>query len=992
VTLTRSVKNTLDLTWDSLARHRFSPSYLSIVLSIHAALPMSVVSALQYARSHGVAIDHRASDLLDLFSDLAFTLPSPEDQTSCSNLDLSTFSTDLTEQTLHLSQDEASLLADQARPPHYLIAWQQMLPSLHQFRRLRVEPPLLKEKHSTGIRRPSAGTTGLHVDHLLQRLPITTCPIDKAFYLEWEDIHSGRLSEQIVREIGTERLYTSREALVSLSRTVPRALSDDEHASILKDVEPRFAKRKSRARSSTPRLESQEDPIDSHSLSPHAAAQTIDNSSPVEVTTVDVESRGSTAQMKQKDWTHSDENRFSLGVTVDDMGRRRGSVQDDTSGETCPSDLSDIGSDIDETDIAKLFELHEAAQRTKAMPFGLDGTPLKNHSLHVPAPELHFIYTLPPWVEHANCTITQYLDVKTLAARLRPHVQIDRPLVLFAIPPQLMQQAVRDDIQDNGLLRKCIQGPNAVNRSEQMLYKRPGLRTMDCDLEGDEGLEKDADLVRDMTEPPLGTIPEKRLNVGTNLTDHVPAKRERPDRGFSSSSPRNLDNDRGGKQGKSRKVPNTVTAYLLDVESDSDRFPASNRKDENRLSLSPMYAGKARSPRLPVGATRRLSREDPFCRNPFASNPRNSVDVKTDGQMKTETIEVPTMVSTSDALGLFLDLRGLRFKRASQPQPDSTVELMDNPIEPTQSQRVVDPAIDTARVKLDEAAAKQKLRLTSTPMQQAPQLINKNELSVSKLDWMRTIVVETAILRRHGTLINFLETAGGDQLNIVYREMTRRGPGTSTCTGPDMILNAKTGLIITTVQALNQHHLPGQGSSEYGVVQGRVSRLTGEYDGVFVLVMAPDSQLHEPGNCASAFASFCASLSGHGDKSVTPVWVISGGQPRAIEEALNQWTWKLICRFSFPQVDPNLSSKPNIDNIVLVNDEAVWEDVLRRGGLNPMAAQIVIGALQVGRDDGSLALRKLVSIPVDQREELFLEALGPGAVERLNVVLQQFRT
>jgi hypothetical protein len=328
---------------------------------------------------------------------------------------------------------------------------------------------------------------------------------------------------------------------------------------------------------------------------------------------------------------------------------------------------------------------------------------------------------------------------------------------------------------------------------------------------------------------------------------------------------------------------------------------------------------------------------------------------------------------------------------------------MDDPIQPTQSEQDIESNIyrvlrpKTLHARADSNAT--TVQVPSTPIQEISQVAEKETPGFMEMAWSRTVVIETAILQRHRSFINFLEGSGRDQVNIVYREMNKIGRDINSHASPDMILSPKESLIFTNLQALNQKSLPGQGVASQNIVQSRVLRLAQDYDRLFILITIPSSVgmlAQAQVDTMTAFAGFCASLFSNGALVAMPIWVTSKPDPPAIHEAFHRSVWDLIWRYGFPDTDPSLSPRQDIHTVSLINEETLWEQFLRRMGLNPMAAQIVIGALKRLDPPGesinlnqSWGLRRFVQMHPDERSTMFVGTLGSKVLDRINGTIEQ---
>lgn len=355
--------------------------------------------------------------------------------------------------------------------------------------------------------------------------------------------------------------------------------------------------------------------------------------------------------------------------------------------------------------------------------------------------------------------------------------------------------------------------------------------------------------------------------------------------------------------------------------------------------------------------------------------------------------------STAKALDSFLDLRGGKFKRMnSHPRLPSILEIADDPIQTqTQDNRAVRACQSLDQTRHSSKGTMSIVQVPATPVKRKAGEQEANKvLEVKPLTWKRSIMVKTALLKTHRSLITFLERQGGSQLEIIYRETDfDHVPSNTTREQPEIILNPMSCLIFTNIQALSQRNLPGQNpTSSENVVRSQVQTLAHEYDSVFVIATIPRttggfSQSHT--DSMSAFTGYCASLK---PSTAIPIWAIPASDLAKVEETTHAWTWSCVCQHAYPttiQREPNVSLSPV--PATLIHDETSWEYFLRKAGMNPMAAQIVLGMLprnstpRPGRVEETWGLSRFVSMSATERIDMFGAVIGRRAIERVNSVL-----
>jgi hypothetical protein len=212
------------------------PSYpFSLSQATSTRSIMSAQSALEYARSNCLALDHTAGDPLD------FLLRSPLTLTKCDSplpeLDFSQLAVDLSEPKLQLSHQGGALLSESIRAPHVDIDWKQYLPERHRLRKLKIDEPLLAGDHEIDVHKFKQDASSYRdLESVLQKCPEATSAADPFFDAEWDEIESGDAARGLEQDLAAERLHTTRDALVRLSNTLQFSLTEDARAQILQGL------------------------------------------------------------------------------------------------------------------------------------------------------------------------------------------------------------------------------------------------------------------------------------------------------------------------------------------------------------------------------------------------------------------------------------------------------------------------------------------------------------------------------------------------------------------------------------------------------------------------------------------------------------------------------------------------------------------------------------------------------------------------------------
>lgn len=428
---------------------------------------------------------------------------------------------------------------------------------------------------------------------------------------------------------------------------------------------------------------------------------------------------------------------------------------------------------------------------------------------------------------------------------------------------------------------------------------------------------------------------------------------------------------------------------------DEDEFSDDELEEDDQLAE---LTSKSPEPQIP--------QKRPVIDDLLADLPLNKAWSSSDrdfGQPELGTVQLQVPFgggfSTAKALDSFLDLRGGKFKRInSHPRPLSVLEIADDPIQTqTQDNRVVQACQSLDQARHSSKGTMSIVQVPATPVKRnaGEQEANK-VLEVKPLTWKRSIMVKTGLLKTHRSLITFLERQGGSQLEIIYREMgSDHIPSKKVREQPELILNPMSCLIFTNIQALSQRSLPGQNPTSSGnLVRNRVQTLAHDYDSVFIIATVPSptggfSQSHV--DSMSVFTGYCASFK---PVSVIPIWAIPASDPVKVEETTHAWTWSCISQHAYPtsiQQQSSVSLKPV--PATLIHDETSWEHFLRRAGMNPMAAQVVLGMLprsstpRPGQVEETWGLSRLVSMSASERIDMFEAVIGRRAIERVNSVL-----
>lgn len=185
----------------------------------------------------------------------------------------------------------------------------------------------------------------------------------------------------------------------------------------------------------------------------------------------------------------------------------------------------------------------------------------------------------------------------------------------------------------------------------------------------------------------------------------------------------------------------------------------------------------------------------------------------------------------------------------------------------------------------------------------------------------------------------------------------------------DLIPSPSTGIILTTLIKLRQKPVPGA-KRKTAHLASRVESVAARYERLVVLV-SEDNKLDESMNDMSAsdaasFAEFQASAATL--SAETTVLYVGGGA-----ETLARWAAAIAARHA-----AGIYALQDY----LREEETHWELFLRRAGMNPYAAQVVLGMLRASEGEPSInherayGLPAFVKMPEEQRYDMFEGVLG----------------
>lgn len=274
------------------------------------------------------------------------------------------------------------------------------------------------------------------------------------------------------------------------------------------------------------------------------------------------------------------------------------------------------------------------------------------------------------------------------------------------------------------------------------------------------------------------------------------------------------------------------------------------------------------------------------------------------------------------------------------------------------------------------------------------------------------LFLSTSLLKSHLRLTRTLENTKDPPPTLIYRDYDRINHDLEH--EADIIISPSTGIILTTSQATTQLYLPGHKPAHPHLdgikdinspLRERIMLLAPRYERLYVLIshsggtakkqITADKRTLES---MTSLTAFCNSVSVH--STIIPLIIVPSAP-----ETIAQWILGLAYRHSFrlPEtsvprsigfmpINPSIN-KSSIDP-TMIETETQWELFLRRAGLNPFAAQVVLLVLR--REEEKLrlvstygtvpALSRFGEMSTETRRRLFAGLIGERVLKRVEAI------
>lgn len=310
------------------------------------------------------------------------------------------------------------------------------------------------------------------------------------------------------------------------------------------------------------------------------------------------------------------------------------------------------------------------------------------------------------------------------------------------------------------------------------------------------------------------------------------------------------------------------------------------------------------------------------------------------------------------------------------------------------------------------------------------------------------LLLSTSLLKTHRRLVRILESMKHTSSpTLIYRDYdyNKNPPRTSTTKKSsihelqheaDIIISPSTGILLTTSQATTQLYLPGhkpshpqlnriKGLSINSPLRERIMLLAPRYEQLYIFIchaggtttkknpVGPTADKRALASITSLIA-FCNSASKY--STISPL-LITPSAP----ETVSEWILSLAYKHSFevPQsssvgmememersiigstpINPNNNNNKKLGPTCM-ETETQWELFLRRAGLNPFAAQVILAVMREG--DGVAgekaltsdhtesvrvpALSRFIEMSAEHRRRLFAGLIGDRVLKRIEAVV-----
>ncbi|KAJ9646043.1 hypothetical protein H2204_000705 [Knufia peltigerae] len=481
---------------------------------------MSTPSLLEYARFHGLAIDHGQKDPFAYLDALEPECDLVEVDAALSDPTFPSYKASIHEPKLQLGRDASQILSESIKDPCPDISGQYLFPKFHRLKSLKLEEPLLSTDHAFDVwnfKRSAAAGLGLK-SLLVQAETSGIAGRDQAAE-EWDNALFGRSYERFSDQ--DTRQAESYPLMHSSLLPSPSPPSLPKHNSRLEDTDELDIGK--------PQLEVDEyldtDAATIVSAEHHAISQIEEL--PIDTSPKMQEQSGDSATL------------LKVGIRA-------------------PRNVSQDS--VDNTRVIR------------PQPFDISSPALSVHlKLRTQAQSLKAcIPDLQPTRYQLAETCTMQGDIlEDLFSKSQLHTLFATTLEennlsnWHQFDTAEFQDILRESINDAGRLPEIMASSPNIMPSEKMLWKRPGLVLLDSEDFSDVQMDIDNDLRQDVSAEPLPQVPQKRCAPGAKLDIQSSRKKQLSNSGKTPTMP-----PRGSFQPNRGRLKELIASQL--------RSPASN--------------------------------------------------------------------------------------------------------------------------------------------------------------------------------------------------------------------------------------------------------------------------------------------------------------------------------------------------------------------------------------------------------------------------------
>lgn len=379
-------------------------------------------------------------------------------------------------------------------------------------------------------------------------------------------------------------------------------------------------------------------------------------------------------------------------------------------------------------------------------------------------------------------------------------------------------------------------------------------------------------------------------------------------------------------------------------------------------------------------------------------------------------IQGSDLSSPSTALGslpAFMEMRGIAPKRRVNAENSYFATKNKQPIDDrTERQKSMVVVSDQYAEQVMQREERVSILSNTSASQHIPQYPRNNQEPP-------LLFLSTSLLKSHLRLTRILENTKDPPPTLIYRDYDTINHDLEH--EADIVISPSTGAILTTSQATTQLYLPGHKPAHphldgiKGInspLRERIMLLAPRYERLYVFISHSGGTAKKQPTAdkrtlesITSFTAFCNSASVH--STIIPL-IIAPSTP----ETMAQWILGLAYKHSFRLLETSVPrsigfmpinpsiNRPRVDP-AMVETETQWELFLRRAGLNPFAAQVVLLALRreeeklkLGStyDQGTVsALSRFIEMSSETRRRLFAGLIGERVLKRVEDIMDEWQ-